>query len=198
MDGAIPLYAEEKPDSPARQRIRRLSWPFEWLFAALAALAAAFALAVLFFALFPGVAAIWLNAENSWLVFGGDAPPRGATAFNALPLATQAIAGGAYILISGSLIAAFFCLRALFHCYRQGDVFGAAPQAWMSRAALALIVFALAPGGVQPLLRALGSPDRNWFHTHSIAALIVGAALFVFARVVALGREVERESKEFI
>ncbi len=198
MAEAIPLYAADKPESPARLRIRRWSLPFELLFAGLAALAGALALAVMFFALFPGAGAIWLNAENSWLIFAGDAPPLGAVRFNALPLATQLIAGGAFVAISASLIAAFACLAALFRCYRRGDVFGAAPQAWMQRAGVALIAFALAPGILQPLLAALGSPDRNWFHTHSLAALICGAALFVFARVVALGREVEREAKDFI
>jgi len=198
MADAIPLYAAEKPESPARRRIRRWSLPFEFLFACLAAFAGALALTVSFFALFSGAGAIWLSAENSWLVFAGDAPPREAVQFNALPMATQLVAAAAYAMIAGSLVAAFICLAALFRCYRQGDVFGAAPQAWMQRAAFALIVFALSPGLLQPLLAALGSPDRNWFHTHSLAALICGAALFVFARVVALGREVEREAKDFI
>lgn len=198
MDGVIPLYAEEKPESPARRRIRRLSAPFEGLFAALMIGAAALSLAVLFFALAPGFGAIWLNAENTWLVLGNDRPPQGAVQFNTLPLATQLIAGAAYLVISASLVAAFFYLRALFRCYRLGDVFGDAPQMFMQRAGLALIIFALAPGGLQPLLHAVGSPDRNWLHGHSLAALIVGAALFVLARVVVLGREVEREAKDFI
>lgn len=198
VDAAIPLYGGQTQDSPARARIRRLSQPFEWLFAALAALVTLAAAAVMVFAVAPGFGAIWLNAENSWLVLAGHSPPPDAVAFNALPLTTQLTAGCAFALIAGSLVAALLCLRLLFASYRRGDVFGPAPQAQMQRAALALIVFALAPGALQPLLRAVGSPDRGWFHGHSLAALIVGASLFVFARVVALGREVEREAKEFI
>lgn len=198
MDILVGLYAVRTPESSARGAIRRLSRPFEWLFASLLALTLAGSGAVLFFALAPGFGSIWLEPTNTWLVLGNNAPPPNAVQFNALPWGTQAIAAAAFALIAGSLAAAFWFLRALFGCYRRGDVFGAEPQRNMQRAGTALVAFALAPGALQPVLAAVGSPDRNWFHAHSIAMLIMGAGLFVFARVVALGREVERETKEFI
>lgn len=198
LDRVIALYAARAANSEAREGIRQLSLPFEWLFAALFALTLWAGAAILFFALAPGYAAIWLEPENTWLVLGGHAPPVAAVPFNALPQLTQLVAGGAFLLIVGSLAASLFFLRALFGCYRAGDVFGPAPQRHMQRAALALIVFALSPGALQPLLRAVGSPDRAWFHAHSVAVLIMGAGLLVFARVIALGREIERETKEFV
>ncbi len=198
MDTLVGLYAARTPESPARGSIRRLSRPFEWLFASLLVLTLAAAGVMLFFAFAPSFGSIWLEPTNSWLVLGNNAPPPNAVQFNALPWATQAIASAAFALIAGSLAASFWFLRALFGCYRRGDVFGANPQSNMQRAGAALVAFALAPGALQPVLAAVGSPDRNWFHAHSIAVLIMGAGLFVFARVVALGREVERETKEFI
>ena len=199
LDTVVGLYPRRhEQESPARGAIRRLSQPFEWLFALLLALTLAGTGALVYFALAPGFGSIWLEPSNSWLVLGDDAPPAHAMSFNALPWATQAMATAAFALIAGSLAAAFWFLRALFQCYRDGDVFGPAPQRHMQRAGAALVVFALAPGALQPVLAAVGSPDRAWFHAHSVAVLIIGAGLFVFARVVALGREVERESKEFI
>ncbi len=198
LDRVVRLYTVQERQSPARAAIRRLGQPFEWLFAVLLALTLAGAGIVLFFALAPGLASIWLEPSNTWLVLGKDQPPANAVQFNALPLVTQLTALAAFALIVGSLAASLFFLRALFQCYRRGDVFGAVPQLFMQRAGIALVAFALAPGALQSVLAAVGSPDRNWFHAHSIAVLNMGAGLFVFARVVALGREVEREAKEFI
>jgi hypothetical protein len=190
---ATALYASNGAESPARSAIRRLSLPFEWLFTLLLGVTLAAGAFIGFFAAAPGYGAIWLEPSNTWLVLGANAPPPNAIQFNALPAATQLAGAGAFALMVGSLACVFFCLRNLFACYRVGDVFGAAPQAWMQRAGASCIAFALAP-----LLRAVGSPDRAWFHAHSVAILIMGAGLFVFARVVALGQEVERETKEFV
>jgi hypothetical protein len=198
LDRVVDLYAPGGAHSPARQAIRRLSLPFEWLFAVLFALTVLAMVALLFFALAPGFGSIWLEPGNTWLLLGEDAPPANAVQFNALSPLTQFIAAAAFALLAGSLAASFFFLRALFRCYRAGEVFGAPPQRHMQRAAIALVTFAFAPAALQPLLRAVGSPDRAWFHTHSVAVLIMGAGLFVFARVIALGREIEREAKEFV
>lgn len=194
----VDLYASPEARAPAREAIRRLGLPFEWLFAALLAVTLFAASALLFFAVAPGFGSIWLEPSNSWLVLEDNRPPAGAVQFNALPWFTQLAGAGAFALIVGSLAASFYFLRALFRRYRAGDVFGAAPQRHMQAAAVALIVFALSPGALQPLLRAVGSPDRAWFHAHSVAVLIMGAGLLVFARVIALGREIERETKEFV
>ena len=198
MHDAIALFAAPRDDSPARLRIRRLSLPFQGLFLTLAALTAMVMVLLLVFAVAPGFGSIWIGPEGSWLILARDLPPKGTIAFNALPPSTQLTAGLAFGLIGGSLIAAFTWLSALFGAYRRGDVFGPVPQAHMTRSALCLIVFALAPGLLQPLLALVESPDRAWFHGHSLAALMVGAVLLVLARVMALGREVEQDARSFI
>lgn len=199
MDSVVTLFAAGTPaDSPARRRIRRMSLPFESLFAVLTGLVVAGVLTVLIVGVLPGPASIWIGADNTWLVWASDTPPPDTMPFSALPGPTRLAGGGAFLGIAGSLGAGFWFLRALFGAYRRGDVFGAAPQGHMKSAAIALIVFALAPGLLQPLLRLAGSPDRAWFHGHSLAALMVGGVLIVLARVMALGREVERETREFV
>ena len=198
MSDIIALYVDAAPDSPARRRIRRLSLPFEIVFGLLAGLTALFTLAVAMVALWPGLDAIWMGPDMVWLVLPGDTPAAGTVSFAGLPLMTQAVGGLAFIAVNLALFVAFVILMRLFACYRRGDVFGDLPQRLMQTAGVALVFFALAPGALQPLLRLAGSLDRGWFHGHSVAALIVGAALFVFARVVALGREVEREAGEFV
>ncbi len=198
MSDVISLYAVPAPESPARRRIRRLSLPFEIGFGVLSFLTALATLIVVAAALWPGLDVLWMGEDNVWLVLPGDRPAAGAVSFAGLPLATQAMGGLAFIAVNGALFIAFIMLMRLFAGYRRGDVFGDTAQRLMQRAGGALVVFALAPGALQPLLRLAGSLDRAWFHGHSVAALIVGAALFVFARVVALGREIEREAGEFI
>ena len=198
MVAATHLYRSDLAERPALRSIRRLSAPFEWAFLLLAVLLCALASAVFFFALAPGIAEIWIGPTNAWLVIGRDTPPPGAVALRTLAPATQIVAGGAFALIAGAAVSAMFFLRSLFACYRSGDVFGDAPQAWMRRAALALIAFAAGPVLLQPMLRAVGSPDRGWLQGHTIPVFLIGAALLVFARVIALGRELEHESKGFV
>lgn len=198
MDSVITLFAARAEESPARRRIRRLGLPFEILFLLLFGLTTLGMATVFLVGLMPGPAALWIGAGNTWLVLPGSNPPAGTLPFVSLPLATRLVGGLAFAIIGGSLALAFHWLRALFGAYRRGDVFGPAPQGFMQAAAVSLIVFALAPGLLQPMLRLAGSPDRAWFHGHSLAALMVGGVLIVLARVMALGREVERETREFI
>jgi hypothetical protein len=101
-------------------------------------------------------------------------------------------------IIQGALVGAFYCLHRLFAAYRRGLVFDEAPVRWMRRAGALLIVFALAPAAFQPLVLAAGLMDRAWLHGHTIAALLVGGALFVLASVITLGREIEEEGEGYI
>lgn len=198
MSSIITLYREAAPESPARRRIRRLSLPFEIGFGLLAGLTVLATALVVGVALWPGLDAIWMASDTVWLVLPGDTPAAGTVSFAALPLVTRLAGGFAFIAVNAALAIAFLMLMRLFGCYRRGDVFGDAPQRLMQLAGVALVLFALLPGALQPLLRLAGSLDHGWFHGHSVAALIVGITLFLFARVVALGREVEREAGEFV
>lgn len=192
------LYAAPKAESPALRRIRRLSLPFELIFAALAGVVALVYVATLAAALFYSGEQFRLTAEGPTLYLGSDAFAEGSVKISDVPLASRLIGFVPLTLIQGALIASFYCLHRLFGAYRRGVVFAEEPVRWMRRASVALIVFALAPGLMQPIVRAAGLMDRNWLHGHTIAALLVGGALFVLASVITLGREIEKEGEGYI
>lgn len=198
MAAVEQLYAEPKPEAPARARIRRLSAPFEIVFAALAGLVALIYFATIFVALFYGGEHFRLTEQGPTLYLGRDAFAPGSVAISDVPLAARLIGVIPLTIIQGALVGAFFCLHRLFSAYRRGLVFDETPVRWMRRAGASLIVFALAPAVFQPLVRAAGLMDRAWLHGHTIAALLVGGALFVIASVIALGREIEEEGEGYI
>lgn len=192
------LYAEPKQEAPARKRIRRLSAPFELIFAVLAALVAAVYVATLLVGLFYSGEHFRLTDQGPTLYLGQDTFAPGSIAISDVPLAARLIGFIPLTIIQGALVGAFYCLHRLFAAYRRGLVFDEAPVRWMCRAGALLIVFALAPAAFQPLVRAAGLMDRAWLHGHTIAALLVGGALFVLASVITLGREIEEEGEGYI
>lgn len=198
MAAVEQLYAEPKAESPALRRIRRLSLPFELVFAALALLIALVYIATIAAGLFYAGENFRLTTAGPTLYLGGDAFAPGSVKISDVPLGSRLIGFIPLTLIQGALIAAFYCLHRLFGAYRRGLVFAEEPTRWMRRAGAALILFALAPGLMQPLVQAAGLMDRNWLHGHTIAALLVGGALFVLASVITLGREIEEEGEGYI
>jgi len=192
------LYGAPAPEAPALRRIRHLSLPFELIFAALALLVAAIYLATIFAALFYTGENFRLTENGPTLYLGDDAFAPGSIKISDVPFTSRLVGLLPLTIIHGALIAAFFCLHKLFAGYRRGLVFTETAINWMRRAGVALIVFAIAPALFQPLVRAVGLRDEAWLHGHTIAALLIGAALFVLASVIALGRQIEEESKGYI
>ncbi|MEL7453743.1 MAG: hypothetical protein AAGJ50_10275, partial [Pseudomonadota bacterium] len=133
-----------------------------------------------------------------WLTFDPSTAPPDGVVVQSLPLVTQLAGLMCGSLIYGALIFALWSLRGLFSCYRKGEVFGTHPIRLMRRAGVLLVLFAAMPGLLQPALRALGSPDRNWFHSETLPILLTGAGLLVFANIIALGTELQRENQEFV
>ena len=193
-----PLYGAPRAESPALVRIRRLSVPFELVFAALAGLTALLYVGVVGAALFYVGEDFRLTESGPTLYFGAEAYAPGSVKISDVPFTARLIGFVPLTIIQGALIAAFYSLHRLFGLYRRGAVFAEANVFWMRRAGFALIVFAVAPALFQPLVRAAGLMDRAWLHGHTIAALLVGGALFVLASVIALGREIEREGQGYV
>lgn len=198
MAAVEQLYAAPKPESLALRRIRRLSLPFEIVFAMLAALVGLAYLGTLLAGLFYAGENFRLTTEGPTLYLGDDAFAEGSVKIADVPLASRLIGFIPLTIIQGALISAFYCLHRLFAAYRAGIVFAEMPVSWMRRAGAALIVFAVAPGLFQPLVRAAGLLDRNWLQPQMAAALLVGGALFVLASVITLGREIEEEGEGYI
>ncbi len=198
MAAVEQLYAEPKPQSPALRRIKRLSLPFEIVFAAFALLVAFVYLATIAVALFYTGENFRLTTAGPTLYLGSDVFAEGSIKISDTPLVSRLIGFIPLTIIQGALIAAFYCLHKLFGAYRAGIVFAEAPVRWMRRAGAALVLFAIAPGLLQPLVQAAGLMDRNWLQPQMVAALLVGGALFVLASVITLGRELEEEGEGYI
>lgn len=192
------LYAEPKPELPALKRIRRLSLPFEIVFALCAGLVTLVYACSVLAALFYTGEHFRLTTAGPTLYLGNDAFAPGSVKLSDAPLASRLVGFLPLTIIQGSLIGAFYCLHRLFGAYRRGVVFAEQPVRWMRRAGALLILFALAPGLFQPLVQAAGLMDRAWLHGHNIAALLIGGSLFVLASVITLGREVEREGEGYV
>ncbi|MCC7267034.1 MAG: DUF2975 domain-containing protein [Caulobacteraceae bacterium] len=194
MTTAVDLFAPQQP-SPALTRLRRLSRPFEILFAGLAVLALIFLAGLAVGGAIPNPY-LRIGPHGCFIAFSGALA--GTIPVTDMSLVTRAVGLVAISSIFGAVAYAFWNLRALFAGYRRGEVFTEGAVAAMRRAGAGLIVFALAPALTQPVLRAVGSLDRAWFHGHSVAALITGAALFVLAAVFALGQEIAREAEGYV
>lgn len=194
MTAVVDLFATTRA-SPALTRLRRLSRPFEAVFAGLAILTVVLLTGLVIGGAIPNPY-LRIGPQGSFLVFSGAMA--GTIPVTDMALGARLVGLIAVTILFGSAAFAFWNLRALFAGYRRGEVFTGASIAAMRRAGAGLIVFALAPGLTQPVLRAAGSLDRAWFHGHSIAALLTGAALFVLAAVFALGQEIEREAEGYV
>ena len=193
------LYtAEPKPDSPALKRIRRLSVPFEIVFAALAGFVALIWLAVVLAGLFYTGDNFRLTTSGPTIYFDNDPYAEGSVRIADVPLGARLIGCLVMTCIQGALFAGLYSLHRLFAAYRRGVVFAEAPVRWMRRAGFGLIGFAVLPGLFQPLVQGAGLMDRAWLHGQNIAALLVGASLFVLANVIALGREIEKEGEGYV
>lgn len=191
------LYAQSKHDPVPLKRIRKFAQPFEVGFALLAGAAVLFFSVLLVLSYLPG-GYVTFNDEGGWLTMDPSNAPVDALPVTAFSLKLQIVGTLTAIFTYGSLIAALWSLHKLFGAYRRGRVFASEPIQLMRRASFGLIAFAATPGLMQPLMRVLDSPDRNWFHGETITIIIAGAALFLFAHIIELGVELERENKRFV
>ena len=193
------LYAPRKRESPARRRIRMLSLPFELAFGAAAVLTVILLATILVLATGTETPYLRIDEAGAYITFNAvSSAPAGSIPVSDLALATRLAGAVVVATLYGSLAAAFVSLCRLFGHYRRGEVFARGAVGLMRQAGVWLIVFALVPAVSQPLMRSLGSPDRAWFHSVSIVALLVGGALFILALITQLGREIEHEGEGYI
>jgi len=187
----------ETEEPIALRQIRWISSPFEIGFALLAGLATVLFLTILVLAYVPR-RYVTFTADGGWLTIDPSTAPVDGVTVSSLPIVLQAAGLVLAGVIYASLLLALWSLKRLFACYRQGIVFADAPIRHMNRAGAGLVIYALAPGLAQPVMRALGSPDRAWFHGETIPILLTGGGLFVFARIMALGVRIAQDNKGFV
>jgi hypothetical protein len=96
-------------------------------------------------------------------------------------------------------IGLFWCLRALFRLYGQGEVFTARNAALIRAMGLCLIADGLAPFACHLALSATGYEiDKAWAHMASVQELVLGAVVIVIAQVMQAGHEIEQDREGFV
>jgi Protein of unknown function (DUF2975) len=197
MASVIDFAPPRQPTLPSVRKIRAASRGFEVLFtilfAAFIALAV-FSLWVLFF------------YQGTFIAIG----PRGGLIGNA-PLPPDFIPFShwrldqklAYLpdVIVRALpsIYLFWCLRALFRLYGQGQVFTARNAALIKAMGVCLVADAVAPFACHLVLSATGYEiDKLWAHMSSVQELVLGAVVFVIALVMQAGHEIEQDREGFV
>jgi len=114
-------------------------------------------------------------------------------------IAQRAIGAFAVLVLIGPVIVALAHLRALFRLYADGIVFAPANALHIKAVGLTLIVYSIAPLCANRAIWLAGvTVDPVWFHIDEIESLAVGSILFIIAKVMQFGREIEQERDGFV
>ncbi len=183
---------------PTYRRIRGASRLFGWLFTALlwavSALAAAMALAMLFYT-GPHLQVTSTHFELT----EHETLLRGAIIVGTLPFATKLAYALAALVRTAPAIMIFWHLRALFRLYGQGVVFSQQNGLHIQKVGLWLVAAALTPFICHLLLSVSGVEiDHAWFHFEQVQAFVLGGLVFVIAQVMQAGREIEEDRSQFV
>lgn len=197
MTAVVPFPTPTVPPEPPppHQRLRLASRALSWLFAGLLVL-----IAIAAAALIAGVV-VYRGDDyriGSTAVWIGSGTPD-SVAFHSLSLPHRLVyAAVGAVRIAPSLMILWH-LRALFGLYGRGQVFGRNNSRDIGRIGLWLCVYAVSPFVCHLVLQATGYEiDRNWLHLSSAQALVLGLLVFVIARVMQVGHEIEEDRKAFI
>ena len=206
MPHAISTFADE-PAQSALVRIQRLSKPFSILFTALAAIMICLSLVMVAAPLiYDGphirVTADLLETGQGQFHFMPDLS-RDAAAMtipiSELPLRVRILAVVNLGLLQwGSLALIFFYCRNLFRLYEQGEVFAPENIACLRHLALWLVIWGVAPAIGHQIATLSGVLDVGWLRASSLGAIVLGGFLFILAKVIDLGREIETDRARYI
>lgn len=186
--------------SPAFARIRSLSRPLEWLFAALFGLGAILlGIAVLAVFAYAGTR-LQVRPGGMQIYVEAAVPPlrAGWTTVGALPLIQKlALATSACLMMTPAL-AVLWQLRRLFRLYGDGIVLTPQNARCMMAIALWLIAYAAAPTLGHIVVTLAGFDDEGWLRIDSAKAFALGLILLVIARVMAWGAEIHDDASRFV
>ncbi len=195
LDLAPPPRAEL---TPSYRKIRAASRGFEMLFTALLIFFVALMLVSLWILLFYQGTHIAIGPRGGLISFDGRLPP------DFLPFRDwrldQKLAYVPVVIVRAlPSLALFWCLRALFRLYGQGQVFAARNAALIKAMGVCLIADAAAPFACHLVLSATGYEiDKMWAHQRAVQELVLGAVVFVIAMVMQAGREIEEDREGFV
>lgn len=197
MASVVDLLPAAPGPVPGVLQIRAVSRGLEMLFTLL------FAASVLLF-----LTGIWiLYAYRGDLIgFGRQGGvlstgplPAGYLPVSHWPLAEKLAYGPVLVARAAPSIGLFWCLRRLFGLYAEGEVFTARNALLIKAMGVWLIADAVAPLLCHLALSATGLEiDGKWAHLGSIQELVLGAVVFVIARVMQVGHEIEQDREGFV
>lgn len=202
-----PAHAIETDTTSALTRLKRLSKPFTVLFSSLTlgmiVLSVTLALAAL---VYDGphvrVSDDLLEAGQGQLMVLADlSDPQALTTqpISDLPLGARVLFVINLALLQwGALAMIFFYCRTLFQQYETGTVFSDETVASLRHIALWLVIWSVAPAVGHQIASFSGFVDQGWLRASSVGALLFGGVLFVLAKVIDLGREIERDRAGYI
>jgi hypothetical protein len=194
----VTLSASPAGRSPALARICALSRPFVILFSALFGGAIVFVGGLMVALVFYGGPHLRVGPASLQITTMLDGETAGTVPTGDLPLVTRLGMSACAFLAMSPAIFILWHLRGLFALYAGGTVFAGENAARLRAVGVWLIVNAVAPFASHQIAVLTGGIDRAWFHAVSLEALVLGGMLFVIARVVDLGREIEQDQAGFL
>ncbi len=186
----------------ATVQIRTLSRPFSVGFGVLAAGMLALTIIVISAALFYDGPHLRLSNDHVNLMVKTELTDEllaSSIAFGDIPLKGRLV--GIFtlgILQWGALVMIFLGARRLFRLYEQGVVFAAANVECIRQIGFWLILWGVAPAIGHQITLLAGVHDEGWLRASSMAGVILGGLLFVIARVMNLGREIELDRASIV
>jgi hypothetical protein len=198
MASVVDLAPPRPAATASYRKIRAASRGFEILFTVLLVFFIALMLASLWILLFYQGSVISIGPRGGMISFDGHPPPD-FIPFREWRLDQKLAYVPDVIVRAAPSLVLFWCLRALFRLYGQGQVFAARNAALIKVMGVCLIADAVAPFACHLVLSATGYEiDKMWAHTRAVQELVLGAVVFVIALVMQAGREIEEDREGFV
>jgi hypothetical protein len=120
-------------------------------------------------------------------------------ALHEIPIRTRLVGMFTLVLFQwGTFAMVFWHLCHLFLLYGRGRIFEADNVSRIRHIGLWLILWGIAPTVSHQICNIAGITDTGWFRMSSVAGVLSGGILFVVARIMDLGRQIENERAGFV
>ena len=142
---------------------------------------------------------VLVGASGANVAFPGIPKPMpGMIRFSQQPFITH-LAGFVDIVVAMiPVVLVCWHLRGLFRLYARGIVFARRNATHLKRIGLWLVIWPIAKFGANMVFQLAGGTDKAWAQMIFVYSLVLGLIVFVIARVMEFGREIEEEKDSFV